>query len=229
MNDFLIKICFCVILCSALGLERQYHYRIIGIRTNLLVGLGAFLFVTFVFSGLEGDQMRLAAAVVTGVGFLGAGVILQHGNKIIGIDTAATLWCVASVGVLCSGGLLFEATIGTILILIFNFALRYLTHSSYKKHRVVYNKCNIKVGCDEESEMKVRSMIVDKVSKDNITMESFEKSFTNKGSVHLNFVFVSKNIKFLDPLITQLSDEEGVNKISWSHEIMNNTLTEDGE
>lgn len=223
-NDFLIKICFCVILCSALGWERQYHYRIIGIRTNLLVGLGAFLFVTFVFSGLQGDQMRLAAAVVTGVGFLGAGVILQQGNKIIGIDTAATLWCVASVGVLCSGGLIFEAAIGTFLILIFNFILRYFTHNSYKKNKVVYHKCHIKVGCNEKNELKIRGMIVDKVSNDNITMESFEKSFTNKGSVHLNFVFISKNIKFLDPLITDLSDEEGVNKISWSHEIMDDNI-----
>ena len=228
MHEFLIKILVCVILCSALGFERQYHYRIIGIRTNLLVALGSFLFVTFVFSGLEGDQMRLAASVVTGVGFLGAGVILQQGNKIIGIDTAATLWCVASIGVLCAGGLLFEAAVGTVLILASNFVLRAWTHKSYKKHQIIYHKCNIKVGCDEKSEMVVRGLIVNNVSKDNITMESFDKSFTNKGSVHLNFVFVSKNIKFLDPLITLLSDEEGVNKISWSHEIMNDNITGDG-
>lgn len=226
MTEFLIKICFCVILSGILGLERQYHYRVIGIRTNLLVALGSFLFVYFAFSGLEGDQMRTAASVITGIGFLGAGVIIQHGNKIIGIDTAATLWCVSSIGVLCAAGLLQEATIGTLLILVSNFILRSWSHKNKKKD-LTYHKCSIKVGCDERTEKSIRSLIVDKVNKDNITMESFEKSFTNKGLVHLNFVFISKNIRFLDPLITELYDREGVNKISWSHEIMNNEMIQD--
>lgn len=226
MTDFLIKICFCVVLSGILGLERQYHYRVIGIRTNLLVALGSFLFVYFAFSGLEGDQMRTAASVITGIGFLGAGVIIQHGNKIIGIDTAATLWCVSSIGVLCASGLLLEASIAALLILVSNFILRSWSHKNKKKD-LTYHKCSIKVGCDERTEKGIRSLIVEKVNKDNITMESFEKSFTNKGLVHLNFVFISKNIRFLDPLITELYDREGVNKISWSHEIMNNEIIQD--
>ncbi len=224
MASFLIRISFCLVLCSILGLERQYHYKVIGIRTNLLVALGSFLFVYFSFGNIDGDQMRIAAAVVTGVGFLGAGVILQNGNKVIGIDTAATLWCVSSVGVLCAGGLLFESTIGTILILIANISLRTWTHKEEKKKDVVLHKCSIKIGCDEEKELDIRDVIMSNVNKDNITMESFEKSFTNKGSVHLNFVFVSKNIRFLDSLVNTLSNKDGVNKISWSHEIMNDSI-----
>jgi hypothetical protein len=65
---------------------------------------------------------------------------------------------------------------------------------------------------------------MDNVNKDSITMESFEKSFTNKGTVYLNFVFISKSVKFLDPLINTLSDNPGVNKISWSHEVMKDTI-----
>ena len=114
MEEFLIRILFCVVLCSLLGLERQYHYKLLGIRTNILVALGSFLFVYYTFGRVEGDEMRMAAAVVSGVGFLCAGVIMQHGNKVVGIDTAATLWCVASVGVLCACGLLLEASIGTL-------------------------------------------------------------------------------------------------------------------
>ena len=224
MASFLIRICFCLVLCSILGLERQYHYKVIGIRTNLLVALGSFLFVYFSFGNIDGDQMRIAAAVVTGVGFLGAGVILQNGNKVIGIDTAATLWCVSSVGVLCAGGLLFEAVVGTVLILIANISLRTWTHKEERKKDVVFHKCSIKIGCDEENELGIRDLIMDNVNKDSITMESFEKSFTNKGTVYLNFVFISKNIKFLDPLINTLSDNPGVNKISWSHEIMKDSI-----
>ena len=224
MDGFIIKIIFCVILSSMLGLERQYHKGIVGMRTNILVALGSFLFVIFALSEFEGDQIRMAASVVTGVGFLGAGVIIQYGNKVLGIDTAATLWCVASIGVLCAGGMIFEATIGTLFILASNFILRYWTHREDAKKEKKYHKCSIKVGCDEEHEMEIRNLILDKISKDNITMESFEKSFTNKGNVYLNFVFISKNIKFLEPLINKISDKDGVNKISWSNEVLDDSI-----
>ncbi len=221
MEEFLIRILFCVVLCSLLGLERQYHYKLLGIRTNILVALGSFLFVYYTFGRVEGDEMRMAAAVVSGVGFLCAGVIMQHGNKVVGIDTAATLWCVASVGVLCACGLLLEASIGTLLILLSNFILRAWTHSRKQRHTLQFQKCNIKVSCDDKTESVVRKLITDNIDSNNIRMESFDKSFTNKGIVHLNFVFISKNINFLDPLIKDLSDEIGVTKISWSHELIN--------
>ena len=64
------------------------------------------------------DETRIAAQIVSGIGFLGAGVILRDGNKIKGLNTAATLWCVAAIGVLTSSGMIIEATVGTILVLI---------------------------------------------------------------------------------------------------------------
>ena len=227
MKIFLIRICVCVVLCSLLGLERQYHYKILGFRTNMLVALGSFLFVYYTFGNVNGDEMRMAAAVVSGVGFLCAGVIMQQGNKVIGIDTAATLWCVAAVGVLCACGLLREAAIGTFLILVSNFFVRSWTHTVKQKYNVRYNKCLVKVSCESKNESKIRKKVLDKLGKASIRMESFEKSFSNSGVGHLSFTFISNNNRLLDNLVNDLSDDVGVNKISWSYEKIDDVLLDE--
>ena len=124
--EFLFNLSICFLLSFFIGFERQYRKRIIGLRTTILVSLGAFLFVTFSFSVGSSDISRIASQVVTGIGFLGAGVILKDGKKIRGLTTAATLWCDAAIGVLCAGGSLFEAILGTLIILFANIILRYV-------------------------------------------------------------------------------------------------------
>ena len=89
--EFLFNLSICFLLSFFIGFERQYRKRIIGLRTTILVSLGAFLFVTFSFSVGSSDISRIASQVVTGIGFLGAGVILKDGKKIRGLTTAATL------------------------------------------------------------------------------------------------------------------------------------------
>lgn len=124
--NFLYQISVCFLLSFLIGIERQYRRRIIGLRTSILVALGSFLFVTFSFSVGASDISRIASQVVTGMGFLGAGVILKDGKKIRGLTTAATIWCDASIGILCAGGAIFEAIIGTVIILFSNVILRYI-------------------------------------------------------------------------------------------------------
>ena len=96
-----INLAVAVVLGSAIGFERQWRHRLAGLRTNTLVALGAASFV--VFEALVPDESsptRIAAQVVSGVGFLGAGVIFREGLNVRGLNTAATLWCSAAVGVL---------------------------------------------------------------------------------------------------------------------------------
>ena len=124
--EFLFYLSICFLLSFFIGFERQYRKRIIGLRTTILVSLGAFLFVRFSFSVGGSDISRIASQVVAGIGFLGAGVILKDGKKIRGLTTAATLWCDAAIGVLCAGGAIFEAIVGTIIILFSNVILRYV-------------------------------------------------------------------------------------------------------
>ncbi|MGE5151073.1 MAG: MgtC/SapB family protein [Rhodospirillaceae bacterium] len=96
--DSALRLAVALLLGSAIGFERQWNQKMAGLRTNALVALGACGFV--VFSGLvgQGDPTRVAAQVVSGIGFLGAGIILRAGINVHGLNTAATLWCSAMVG-----------------------------------------------------------------------------------------------------------------------------------
>lgn len=89
---------------AAIGAERQWHQKMAGLRTNALVALGAGGFVAFSDAVGQGDPTRMAAQVVSGIGFLGAGVILREGINVRGLNTAATLWCSAMAGTFAGGG-----------------------------------------------------------------------------------------------------------------------------
>ncbi|WP_299148551.1 MgtC/SapB family protein [uncultured Tateyamaria sp.] len=113
-------------LCGAMiGSERQIRRRMAGLRTNALVAVGAAGFV--VFAALFPDDMsptRVAAQVVSGIGFLGAGIMFRHGFTIHGLNTAATLWCSAAVGLMCGTGAYLIALTMTGIIMFINIGLR---------------------------------------------------------------------------------------------------------
>ena len=110
---------------AVIGMERQARQRMAGVRTNALVALAAASFVTFsqLFPG-EPSQTRVAAQIVSGIGFLGAGLIFRDGFRLHGLNTAATLWCSAAVGMMCGAGALYLATMLTALVLTLNLFLR---------------------------------------------------------------------------------------------------------
>ena len=116
--SFLFKITVCFGLGILIGLERQYRRKIAGVRTITLVSLGAFLFVSVSNLTSSNDITRIAAQVVSGMGFLGAGVIIRDGTNVKGLNTAATLWCSAAIGTLCALDLVVEALIGVLYILL---------------------------------------------------------------------------------------------------------------
>lgn len=112
-------------LGALIGSERQLRGRMAGLRTNALVSLGAAGFVTF--AALFPDDInptRVAAQVVSGIGFLGAGIIFRDGLSIQGVNTAATLWCSAAVGLICGAGYITYALVLTAFIVFVNLGLR---------------------------------------------------------------------------------------------------------
>lgn len=114
------------VACGALiGMERQIRQRKAGLRTNALVALGAAAYMVF-STLIEGDMSpsRVAAQVVSGIGFLGAGIIFRDGANVHGLTTAATLWCAAAVGLLAGSGHWDYALVTTGLVVFVNFALR---------------------------------------------------------------------------------------------------------
>jgi len=101
-----------LLLGAVIGAERQYRERIASLRTNVLVALGAAAFVDLGIQMAGGDgAMRVLANVVTGVGFLGAGLILREGGTIRGLNTAATVWCSAAVGAAAGANLPVQAIV----------------------------------------------------------------------------------------------------------------------
>lgn len=110
---------------SVIGMERQARQRMAGVRTNALVALGAASFV--IFSGLfpgEASPTRVSAQIVSGVGFLGAGLIFRDGFSVHGLNTAATLWCSAAVGMMTGAGAFLYAGVLTAVVMFINLALR---------------------------------------------------------------------------------------------------------
>lgn len=125
LHDFTLHGAVAVVLGAAIGLERQWRQRMAGLRTNALVSLGAASFV--MLSAMTLDEVsptRVAAQVVSGIGFLGAGVIMRDGLNVRGLNTAATLWCSGAIGVLAGAGHLHFAAVSALLVLLANVMLR---------------------------------------------------------------------------------------------------------
>ena len=132
--DIGIRILSALLLGFAIGLEREMTNKYAGLRTNILVCLGACIFTIISIYGFptfaDGDNVivsqatgvrdtaRIAAQVVTGIGFIGGGTVLRHGATVFGLTTAATLWIAASIGMACGAGMYLVAIIGTILSII---------------------------------------------------------------------------------------------------------------
>jgi len=120
--DLLFRVGLATILGIAIGLERQWRSRMAGLQTMALVSMGSALFTLMGAYDLptQGDRNRVAAQIVTGIGFLGAGVIIKVGMTVLGLNTAATLWATAAVGTLCGVWMWREAVVGTLLIIVGN-------------------------------------------------------------------------------------------------------------
>ena len=116
--DLLFRVGLATLLGIAIGLERQWRSRMAGLQTMALVSMGSALFTimgAYDFPNST-DRNKVAASIVTGIGFLGAGVILKSGMTVSGLNTAATLWATAAVGALCGVWMWREAVVGAVVI-----------------------------------------------------------------------------------------------------------------
>lgn len=119
--EIISRLGLALLLGAIIGLERQWRQRMAGIRTNALVAAGAALFIMLaIMTPNDTSPTRVAAQIVTGIGFLGAGVIMRDGLNVRGLNTAATLWCVAAVGSLAGYGLYAHAAVSAGIILAAN-------------------------------------------------------------------------------------------------------------
>lgn len=155
-SEILIRIIFSIILGFIIGLERELTNKSAGLRTQTLVCLGACIFTILSVTGFAtsvslypmGDPSRVAAQIITGIGFIGAGTVLRHGLTVTGLTTASTLWIAAAIGMACGCGKLDIAVVSTILtvailVIIRIFEIKLLSHNS--KH---YRQLKITFSCE---------------------------------------------------------------------------------
>jgi putative Mg2+ transporter-C (MgtC) family protein len=142
VNGAVIRLLAASVLGGLIGLEREYKRRSAGVRTNLLICMGAAFF-TLLSAVLAGDNSpnkgQVASNIVQGIGFLGAGLILHNRSRISGLTSAASVWVVASIGMACGAGLLVPATIAAVIVIIALELVGFLEHNaSIKIYSLVY-------------------------------------------------------------------------------------------
>ena len=145
-DDNLARLSLAAVLGGAIGFERELRDREAGLRTHLLVCLGSALFTIvsaygfreFLASGdqvIRADPTRIAAQIVTGIGFLGAGAIIRQGLSVRGLTTAATLWVAAAIGIAAGAGYYAGAVLGTVITLVALWPLRIAAHQVFERIR----------------------------------------------------------------------------------------------
>ncbi|MDR1326881.1 MAG: MgtC/SapB family protein [Heliobacteriaceae bacterium] len=142
MYIYIIRVVAAVLLGFAIGLEREYSNKYAGLRTHILVCLGACVFTIISIYGFPAlsevavrDSSRVAAQIVTGIGFIGGGTVLRHGATVMGLTTAATLWIAAAIGMACGTGMYDLAIASTILSVIVLVSVRMLEKKVIKKEK----------------------------------------------------------------------------------------------
>lgn len=225
--EFTIRCLLAVFLGFIIGFERQWSRHPAGIITNVLVAVGAFLFTSFSFaSGVDiKDETRVAAQVVTGIGFLGAGVIMRQGLNIRGLNTAATIWCSGAIGVLCANGSLWKPIIGSAIILLINVALRPVAHK-IRDARLITDRQDdsyrekmyaIRVTCADNEEYRIRTLITQMVASEQTVLKDIESADAENDVVKIKATVLSDENQAvqIEKMVSRISVEEGVMSAGW--------------
>ncbi|HCF4393950.1 MgtC/SapB family protein [Pseudomonas aeruginosa] len=221
---FLLRVAVALVLGALIGAERQLRQRLTGLRTNALVSTGACLFVLMTqgVPGLAGDASRIAAYVVSGIGFLGGGVIMRDGLNVRGLNTAATLWCTAAIGVLCSMGLLLEATLGSLVVLCANILLRDIAQRLNRQDVLPASEAEqryeVQIVCRAEDEIQVRSLMLHSLGSSDLRLQSLHSEDLDnpaKLEVRAELLGTPEAPAQLERLVSRVSLEKDVSSVRW--------------
>ena len=211
--------------CGALiGIERQWQARRAGLRTNALVAAGAAAFVmcAFLVRDTSRSEAQIVSYVVSGVGFLGAGVIFKDNGTVRGLNTAATIWCSAATGAICGLGFMIHASFVALAVLLTNVALRPLAYRLYpsqqtgEEQEVTYN---FELTCRSDDEAHIRALLLQAMARSPLTLtalRSEDVEGTPKLRVTAQIRGLGRQDDALEQLVVRLSLEAGVSAVSWA-------------
>jgi putative Mg2+ transporter-C (MgtC) family protein len=219
--DTLVSLLTAFVFGTLIGAERQYRQRSAGLRTNVLVAVGASAFVDLAnhLTGSEGS-VRVIAYVVSGIGFLGAGVIMKEGMNIRGLNTAATLWASAAVGCCAGADMVAQAALLTIFVLGGNTLLRPLVNAIDRipiDEQSSEASYDVLVTTDPSSVATVREFLLEKLETANYPVRDTNVVYRPGDNAEIIATLVSQSIEpdELDAVVASLADQPAVRHASW--------------
>lgn len=219
--DTAVSLIGAFILGTLIGAERQYRQRTAGLRTNVLVAVGASAFVDLGMrlTGHDG-AVRVLAYVVSGVGFLGAGVIMKEGLNVRGLNTAATLWCSAAAGAFAGADLLAEAALLTFMVIAGNTVLRPLVNAINRipiDERRTEATYEISVTTTPERLVGARDLLVEKLEEAHYPVQDVEVHERGDDMLEIVATLVSTAIepREIEAVVAALSGAPQISQASW--------------
>jgi len=218
--DFALRLAVGVGCGALIGLERQWRARMAGLRTNALVATGATLFVLYAAATEDSSPTRVASYVVSGIGFLGGGVILREGANVRGLNTAATLWCSAAVGVLAASGHLVFALIATgtvVAIHVLGRPLgRLIDHDNSGDEDEGLEPYQVQVVCRPKSAKYARAQIVQHTRSNDIILRGIHTGGAEENvALTAHVLLGGHSAAKLERLVAELSLQPGIYAVHW--------------
>jgi putative Mg2+ transporter-C (MgtC) family protein len=222
--EFLIRLGSALLMGICVGLERQWRQRMAGTRTNALVAAGAAAFVMcgYMVHDSSRSEAQIVSYVVSGIGFLGAGVIFKDAGSVRGLNTAATIWCSAAIGAISGLGNPLHALVLTAAVLGTNVILRplayrlYPAQSSGEEQEATYD---FELICDPAGEAHMRALLLQAMARSRLiltALRSEDIEDTPKMRVTAQIKGLGRQDEALEQLVVRLSLEAGVSSVSWA-------------
>ena len=226
--DILIRILSALLLGFIIGLEREMTNKYAGLRTNILVCLGACIFTIISIYGFptfaDGDNVivsqatglrdtaRIEAQVVTGIGFIGGGTVLRLGANVFGLTTAATLWVAASIGMACGAGMYSVAIIGTILSIITLVSVRVFEKNILVSSTKNTKRLRVNITCINEKSDNIYNYLIENYSHLREISKKLNKQDENLTKINVILDVVGK--KPIQAMYKTFQKVEGIESIS---------------
>lgn len=220
--DFIVRMGCAFLMGTLIGVERQYRQHSAGLRTNVLVAVGAAAFTILsvtMTSGGTGDPSRIAAQIVSGIGFLGGGLILKEGFTVRGLNTAATIWCSAACGTLAGVGMYLEAFVLVACVLITHCVFRPFGTFILKLNTKMYHY-TVRAECMKHSADRTQQFLMDMLAfNKNIKVNAlFYKGTGDKVVVCCDMQILGEHKSLLDLVVSRLRSRPDVFSAGWERQ-----------
>jgi putative Mg2+ transporter-C (MgtC) family protein len=223
--ELLVRVGLATVLGVAIGIERQWRSRMAGLQTMALVSMGAALFLilgAYTFNR-GADPTRVAAQIVSGIGFLGAGVIMKQGSSVTGLNTAATLWATAAVGALAGAWMWREAIAGAGIIIAANGFLHPLAARMDRLHFSAGREIPpadyvFEVICTSDAGAEVRALIIQTLARPGLQLKSLRSLDTNTPNevqLRAELSATARDDTLFEKAVSVIGLEPSVSSVRW--------------